>query len=248
LLKYLKFRIHELSLATPLADVRRELEKLLGEPLVTRRMPLGNGWSLKYLAYSESRPEPAALIKVASRMIERRLKAGIGHWYAPPASRYVQEAEVLSALARLDLAPEVLLVGENYQIRRYTMGACLAAMPETEVATCLPLVLGAIDTAWRAGIFHTDINAGNVIITQSGGVHFIDSETPSKHTTGEPLGENYRAYGHERLIETLARLGNPGETVAATLKDYYAAHDGPLTTQRAGELLAGRAQIMEYPE
>ena len=248
--KYVRFRIKELCLAVPTGEIRRALEKKLGKKLVLRRMPLGRGWSLKYLAYSEDQPEPEALIKVSSRLNERRLKDTIAQGrYAPPGERFRHEAEVLGSLAELGLAPEILVREEYFVARRYSSGRCLQELSPQEAAGLLPRVLDAIDTAWKTGIFHTDLNAGNVIVTPSGGIHFIDSEVYSDHKSGAPLGEHFRRFCHERLIHSLVVNGIRGDVVNDVLREYYGAReDGAVSVERALELMKPETRIVEFPE
>jgi tRNA A-37 threonylcarbamoyl transferase component Bud32 len=245
--KYFLFKIKELFIAVPPGKIRRALEEKLGKKLVLRRMPLGRGWGLKYLAYSGGRTEPEALIKVSSWMTERRLR-NRDPLYKPPLKRNRHEAGVLSNLAELGLAPEVLICEEYYLVRRYSSGRCLTDLAPGELAAILPRVLDAIDTSWKAGIFHTDLNAGNVIVTTTGAIHFIDSEIPSLLEPGAPLDEYVRRYCHERIIHSLAVYGKRSEKVNAALSDYYGAnHSSPVSVERALELMKPETAILEFP-
>ena len=173
-------------------------------PGIERFYP-GRGWGLKYLVTKPGNGGHVAVVKTCSRFIERRLRTSLSEKYVPPARRFALECEVLSSLAELDLGPKVLLCRDKFFVREYIKGRSLAELNTGDIAETLPAVLDAIELACHSGVFHTDLNAGNIIVRPDGRVGFIDCEVPTVNS-GEISAEHARLYCHERLLQSLSRL------------------------------------------
>jgi len=227
--------------------VRDSLARSLGRPVRLERYLRGKGWGVKYIVAGENPDCPTALVKVASRVIERRLRRVQGANYLPPVERYRQEAAVIAALAREGLGPELLDSGPGWFARGFLPGRCLTELPPDELAAALPSVLAAVDRASAAGIFHTDMNADNVIVVRPDWrVGFIDSEWPQ---TGALAGLDtaaVRRYCHRRLLFTLGR-DYPAvaetqfrERILGLVLTHFGASAGPLSREEAALMLTGQ--------
>ncbi len=231
---------------------RREMAAALAEPpdappRLERFLP-GRGWGLKYLAFKAGQSVPYAVIKASSSIIERRLKVKLAGKYVVPSRRFALEAELLARLAALDLGPSVLLCRQRFFAREYLDGMALDQLPVAEIAARLPAVLGAIERSCGGGVFHTDLNAGNVIIRPAGRVGFIDCEVPTGNS-GDPPGERDKRYCHERLLHSLplAADGNNSLLAEVAARYYEAAADPALTPERAKTLVNKNDTPLEFP-
>jgi tRNA A-37 threonylcarbamoyl transferase component Bud32 len=244
----LSFVFNELGLNVSRKRIARELAVELGITPKLERFYPGHGWGLKYLAFKEGARNPFAVIKASSSIIERRLRVALSTKYAVPSRRFALEAEVLSRLANIDLGPKVMLLREHFFVREYLEGKALAEFQPQEIAGLLTKVLGSIERAYGSGIFHTDLNAGNVIIRPDGRIGFIDCEVPASNI-GEPPGERERVYCHERLLHSLpAAVRKDSLLTDAATRYYEAAANPPLTVARAIALLSEDDIIIEAPQ
>ncbi len=244
----LSFILNELGLSVSSKRIARELETELGVRLKLERFYPGRGWGLKYLAFKPGTLIPFALIKASSRIIERRLRAALAPNYTVPSRRFALEAEVLSRLAELDLGPKVLLLREHYFVREYLDGTTLAELPPSDIAALLPTVLDSIERACASGVFHTDLNAGNVIIRPGGRVGFIDCEVPGS-SNGEPPGKKDRIYCHERLLHSLPPAACRSKLLADAAARYYeTAENPPFDSTRVKALLNDKNSRIEAPQ
>ena len=236
----------ERSLLADPETIRLELSARLDRPLLLKRFIRGRGWGLKFLLESEGPDRPLILLKIASRILERRLQRSQGGNYLPPAERYSQETEVILALAREGLGPQLIDSGPSWFARDFMEGHCLHEFPPDELAAVMPQVLAAVDRVVEAGIFHTDINSNNVIIgPDCMQVGFIDSEWPK---TGPLAGLDraaVRRYCHRRLLFTLgrdyptAREAGFRERLIMLAEAYYGDTNGPLSREEISVLLSG---------
>jgi len=156
----------------------------------------------------------------------------------------------LSALAEIGLGPGVLICDTDFFVRSFLPGLTLKYMPLPDLEHWLPEVLKAIDRMCGSGIFHTDPNAGNVIIDKHAKkIGFIDSEIPARIRTERTLSDEDRRFCHERLLYTLSRdwmnRGLPSSTMKQKILSgaynyYNSTPCGLLTPQRAVDLLTGK--------
>jgi tRNA A-37 threonylcarbamoyl transferase component Bud32 len=244
----LSFIINELGLNISSKRIARELATELGIAPTLERFYPGRGWGLKYLAFKPGAKNPFAVIKASSRLIERRLKVALAQKYTIPSRRFALEAEVLSRLAELNLGPKVLLCREHYFVRKYLEGRALAELQPEEIAGLLPTVLDSIERAYSNGVFHTDLNAGNVIIRLDGSVGFIDCEVPAGNSGKHP-GEKDRIYCHERLLHSLPQAVSKSTLLADAVARYYeTVANPPLSVDRVKALLCDDDTIIEAPQ
>ncbi|MCE5269798.1 hypothetical protein LLH00_00765 [bacterium] len=237
----------ERSLLADLGAVRDSLSRRLGRPVRLERYIRGRGWGIKYIVAGKIPECPAALVKIASRVIERRLQRVQAENYLPPVERYRQEASVIVTLAREGLGPELIESGPGWFARGFLPGRCLTELPPEELAEYLPAVLDAADRAVAAGVFHTDMNADNVIVGPlDRRVGFIDSEWPQ---TGPLAGLDsiaVRRYCYRRLLFTLGRdyaaAAEPAfrERILAAVLAHSGGSAGPLSREEAAVLLTGQ--------
>jgi hypothetical protein len=237
----------ERSLLADPERIRLELSARLNRPLLLKRFIRGRGWGLKYLMAPGNRNQPAILVKIASRILERRIQRSQGGNYLPPFERYSQETEVIQALAREGLGPHLIDSGSAWFARDFMEGRCLNDLPPDELAAVLPRVLAAVDRAVDAGIFHTDMNSNNVIIgPDCMQVGFIDSEWPKAGPLAGLDSPAVRRYCHRRLLFTLgrdyraARETGFRERLTGLAEAHYGATDGPLSREETSLLLSGR--------
>ncbi len=244
----LSFIYNELGLDVSRREMISALTEPPGTPPLLERFLPGRGWGLKYLAFKPDASVPYAVIKASSSIIERRLKVKLAGKYVVPSRRFALESELLARLAALDLGPAVLLCRERFFVREYLDGMALNLLPAAEIAERLPDVLGAIERSCGGGVFHTDLNAGNVIIRSDGRVGFIDCEVPGSNT-GAPPGERERKYCHERLLHSLplAADGNNSLLADAAARYYETAADPPLTPERAKTLVNKNDTPLKVP-
>ncbi|MBW7998200.1 MAG: hypothetical protein FVQ81_16845 [Candidatus Glassbacteria bacterium] len=223
-----------------------ELTGLLGyQPSLERFYP-GRGWGLKYLLYKPGEQVPVAVLKVASMIIERRLRTRLGETYMAPAGRFERESGILARLAAIGLGPGVLACLEDYFVRDYIAGQTLAGMSAAQIARRLPSVLDAVDRACAAGIFHTDLNAGNVIVEPTGGIKFIDCEIPRDPPDEANDIAGARAYCHQRLLYSLAGATGCDTVISDTAGEYFsAAENPPISPEQASALVLGKTELGE---
>ena len=247
----------ESGLVTSKTRIELALSRHLGVPVRLKRFYKGRGWGLKYLVFSAGRTEPDHLVKAASRVIEARLKKALGKDYVPFDQRFSFEARVLNSLAEIGHGPRVELCENGFFLREYLPGTCLLELPDDQLSLSLPDILRTLDRICASGIFHTDPNAGNVILNPAAGrISLIDSEVPLRETPPPTIGPERRAYCHERLLYTagldlrLRRNAGPAliPRLAGLVKEFYGSAENPaLAPERAADLLEGRAGQMEMP-
>jgi len=256
--KTLGFFYAELGLVTGKASIAESVSRKLGRPVSLVRYVRGRGWGLKYLAVQAGAASASHLVKAASRVIERRIKRTLGPDYIDYSKRFALEASVLQSLAGIGLGPEIQLCEKGFFMRDFMPGVCLPDLPPGQLIKWLPGVLGSIDRMCDAGIFHTDPNAGNVLIEpESGRVSFIDSEIPARGGKPGEVDPRRRTYCHERLLYSLGldwrRKKRSQDDLARSLlsraKDYYSsAGDPALSPERAAALLTGEATQIRMPQ
>ena len=142
-------------------------------------------------------------------------------------------------------------------MRDFMPGVCLLELPPEQLIKWLTGVLEAVDRMCDARVFHTDPNAGNVLVDpESGRVSFIDSEIPARGGKPGEVDSRRRAYCHERLLYSLGldwrRKKRSQDDLAQRLllkaKDYYSsAGDPALSPERAAALLTGEATQIRMP-
>ncbi len=244
----LSFVINELGLAVSSKQIASELAAEIGVALKLKRFYPGHGWGLKYLAFRQGAIAPFAVIKASSSIIERRLRVKLAERYVIPSRRFALEAEVLDRLAALDLGPKVLLCREQFFVREYLDGTALAELPLKEIAARLPDVLDSIERACGEGVFHTDLNAGNVIVRPDNRVGFIDCEVPAGNSSTDPHRERDRKYCHERLLHSLAKTAGNDSLLADAAEEYYQRADNPpISPDRAKNLVSESDISIEVP-
>lgn len=255
--KILGFYYAELGLVTGKAAITRSVSGKLGKPVSLARFVKGRGWGLKYLIVQHGAGQPSHVVKAASRVIERRIKGVLGADYMHYSERFTLEASVLRSLAGIGLGPEIQLCEKGFFMRDFMPGACLLDLPPEALIEWLPAVLESVDRMCDSGIFHTDPNAGNVLIDpQSGRVSLIDSEVPPKGARPGEIDSRRRAYCHERLLYSLGpRLRKKRQfpdhlarNLLSRTKDYYSGSSEPaLPAGRAAALLTGEATQIRMP-
>ena len=247
----------ESGLVTSKTRIELAVSRKLATPVRLKRLTKGRGWGLKYLVFSPGRTEPEHLVKAASRVIEARLKKALGMDYMEFDQRFSFETRVLNALADIGHGPRVELCEYGFFLREFLPGTCLLDLTNDQLSLQLPEILRTLDQICDSGIFHTDPNAGNVILDPSSGrISLIDSEVPLRETPPLTIGPERRAYCHERLLYTAGlglrlRRNTGGELIprlAGRVKEYYCSAENPaLSPERAAALLEGRASQMELP-
>lgn len=233
--KRLSFLYLERSILAGKDEITTELENALGEKLSLKRFYRGSGWGLKYVAFTGKHNSGSLLVKAASAAIEKRIKNDSRHRYLEPDERLKREAEILRKLSVIGRAPRVVHAGRYFFAREFVEGRAVNSLPSAEKTGAIAECLAALDQALDHGIFHTDTNASNLILTGSG-VMMIDSEVPRETL----VGEEQRVYCHERFLSSLfdSRSVLP-ETISA-VEEYYRNSSNPvLTPERAVSLLGG---------
>ncbi len=260
-LKYLKkhlgFIYAEFGLVTGKVEMVVEITRRLGGPLRLIPYLKGHGWGLKYLVIPEGASGPTHLVKAASRVIERRVARDPAGKYYPYYRRFAREAEILAALADIGLGPSILCCEACFFVREYLPGHSLRELPHEQLIIWLPRALEALEKACEAGIFHSDPNAGNVIVDLSGGrLAFIDSEVAVEGTALGRITPERRLFCHERLLATAGRdssgrpagSGRANEELARIAGDFYGRHESVgLAPERAAALLLGEESQMRRP-
>lgn len=248
----LRFFYNERGLLADRREIIAGLHGQLGWRPELRRLYRGRGWGLKYLVVRTGDSDPAAVVKTASRLIESRLRRSLGELYFPPTERFRRECDILRRLAELGLAPPVILCGETFFARGWLPGAPLDDLPPERLAELLPGVLAGIDRACAAEVYHTDLNAGNVIVSANDEIGFIDCEIPASLDSSADR-RRMRSYCHERLLASLARPARDAAATAArqlatAVKRYYASSPDPaVDPERAAGLLRRELPQERFP-
>lgn len=252
--KRLGFLYAETGLMADREKISSAITGRLGTPVCLKRYYKGRGWGLKYLVLPDGATEPSHLVKAASRVIEHRVARHPLDGRYTCQTRFAREAEIISALAGLGLGPGLLLAGENFFVREFLPGCCLAELSPAGIACWLIRTLEALEEICNAGIFHSDPNAENVIIDQqSSRLGFIDSEIAVSGPVIGTVGPERRRYCHERLLSTLhSPEKKPAETntcekdLLAGVHEFYIKRDIPgLDPERAVALVRGEATPKE---
>ena len=255
--KTLGFFYAELGLVTGKASIADSVSRKLGKPVSLARFIKGRGWGLKYLVVQAGAGSPSHVVKAASKVIERRIRGVLGPDYIHYSQRFALEASVLGSLAGIGLGPGIQLCEKGFFMRDFLPGLCLLDLPPDELAKWLPRAFESIDRMCDAGFFHTDPNAGNVLIDpESGQVSFIDSEIPSIGGKPGEVDSRRRVYCHERLLYSLGlhwrkkrRFPDDLErNLSSRAKDYYSSAGEPaVSPERAAALLTGEAIQIGMP-
>lgn len=248
--KTLGFFYAELGLVTGKAAIAESVSFKLGKPVSLARFIKGRGWGLKYMVVQQGASRPSHVVKAASKVIERRIKRVLGPEYIHYSERFAREASVLQSLVGIGLGPDIQLCEKGFFMRDFMPGLCLLELPPEELIEWLPGALESVDRMCDAGVFHTDPNAGNVLIEpESGRVSFIDSEIPSKGGIPGKIDSPRRAYCHERLLYSLGLdwrkkrrfKDDLVQKLLSRVDDYYSSAGEPaISAGRATALLTGK--------
>jgi len=254
--KRLGFLYAELGLHSRKSMIQQAVSSGLEQPVRLVRYFKGCGWGIKYLVVPHGENSPTHLVKAASRIIERRLRRSLGSGYLSYPERFRREAEIMESLAELGLGPRILLCESGFFVREFLPGTSFLELPPGEMAKWLREILASIDRMCNSGTFHTDPNAGNVIIDPvRGKIGFIDSEIPAGQTPPVEVSDELRAYCHERFLYSvgLHLQKNPPlpeltRNISSCVQDYYSSiKDHVLSVQRALDLLSGKQTHREIP-
>ncbi len=256
--KTLGFFYAELGLVTGKAAIAENVSLKLSKPVSLARFIKGRGWGLKYLVVQQGATRPSHVVKAASRVIERRIRRILGPDYLHYSERFALEASVLQSLAGIGLGPEIQLCEKGFFMRDFLPGVCLLDLPPEELIKWLPRAFESVDRMCDSGIFHTDLNAGNVLIdSENGRVAFIDSEIPSKGGKPGVIDSQRRAYCHERLLYSLGRHwrrkkrfpDDLAQKLLSRAKDYYSSEgESAISAERAAALLTGKERQIGIPQ
>jgi len=254
-LKKVAFRLAEIFLVTPRREIESGLARAAGSSMRLERYISGRGWGIKYLAWPEGAEGPAWVVKAASRLIESRLRRSLKEGYLGHAERFRRECRLLERLEKIGLGPAVLLCEEGFFARQFVAGTCLVQLPPKEISGHVEEVLGAIERMAEAGVFHTDPNAGNVIVRSEGsGCCFVDSEIPGRDDPEGDLSSLRRVYCHERFLHSLspekirlpAIVSGKVMSLAANFFDRM-GDESPVPPARAAALVSGNASCVSFP-
>lgn len=254
-MRYLRFIYRE----TGLIASKKEIIHALGEALHTevrlRRFTKGRGWGVKYLVQDRNTGKTAAVVKAASRSVERRIEKRWPDRYLHYTERFSRECRLLERLASAGLGPRVVLCAGAFFAREYLPGSSLLELPPARVAGLIGGVCDTLEAVNREGIPHTDPNPGNIILEpETGRLRLIDCENPLHAPESPEVLEKLRVYNHERFIHVLGRELRASrdsgglEEIAAAVESTYTRPGSPVPADRALALLRGETQSVRLPD